>query len=425
MRLKNFTIAILLQFLCVGNTFAFPAAATSKIIVIVNKDPISQSDLDNRVKLITLMSGMSAQKQDMENMRNQALQSLIQEKVQIHAAKNKKINVSDDEVNQTIQAMAQNNGMSDEQFSDILRSNGIPKETLATRIKAQMYWVKYIRQEYPLSPDVSDKDIDKALEKMENAKNQTQYLVSEIMLLVSSPRQEGSVLNDAHKLVADLKAGANFGMLAQQLSKDSSAASGGDLDWVTMEEIDPAIASSLRKLKPEEISPPIRTPAGFKIIKLRKIRQAGEADPNEAKITFCQVFLPETPTSSYEESAAFLEELMNVKGCDSFKSKAKSFNIDYKYNSNIKMGELPEQLQGLLKSASLGKCLEPIPTEKGLLVQMVCDYKKAESGLPDRNHVRAQLEQQKMSKHAALELRRLLSVAYLDFKDPKYASVVK
>lgn len=428
MRLKNFTTAILLQALLVGNSFGAPAVSTSKIIVIVNKDPISQSDLDDRIKLITLMSGMSAKKQDMENMRNQVLQSLIQEKIQIHAAKTKRLSVSEMEVEKAMQAMAKDNGMTYDQFLAILSDNGVREQTLASRIMAQMYWVKYIRQQYAPVVHVSDTEVSNELKKIEKTKNQTQYLVSEITLLASNPAQVERVRFEANKLVDDLRAGANFGMLAQQLSKDSTAAAGGDLGWASLEQVDPAIADVLRDLNPGEISCPIRTPAGFKIIKLREIRQAGEADPNESTITFCQAFFPVTPESPQEELmivAPKVEETLAVAGCENFKSKVRSFNIDLKYNANIKMGQLPEQLKVLLKSAPLGECIQPIMTESGLLVQMVCKREAAKFVLPDSEQIRDELEQQKLSRQAARELQRLMSTAYLNFKDQKYASVVR
>lgn len=427
MRLKNFVTAIFLQILFVGCAFTAVPVTTSKVIVIVNKDSISQSDLDDRIKLITLMSGMSAKKQDMEKMRNQVLQSLIQEKIQIHAAKGKKIDISDAEIEKTLQSMAKDNNMTYEQFMSILESNNIPKETLTTRIKAQIAWVRYIRQQFAPIVHVADSEVDKTLKKIENAKNQTQYLLSEIMLLISNPTQEGSVHADATKLVTDLRAGANFSMMAQQLSKSSNATVGGDLGWVTLEQVDPSVANAIQNLKAGDISNPIRTPAGFKIVKLKEIRKAGEADPNETEISFCQAFFPITPNSTKEEQVKILpqvEATMAVTGCENFKKKVKECNLDYQHNRNVKVGMLPEPLKLMLKSVAVGKCVEPVMTEHGLLVQMVCDKKAAKLVLPDSDQIRDELEQQKMSRQATRELQRLMSIAYFDFKDPIYASVM-
>lgn len=428
MRLKIFTTTLLIQAFLAGSSFAAISASTFKIIVIVNKDPISLSDLDDRIKLISLMSGLSAKKQDMENMRNQVLQSLIQEKIQIKAAKDKKIEIPDAEVEKTLQAMAKDNNMSYAQFLGILSSNGIPKQTLVTRVRAQLAWIKYIRQQYAPIVHVTDSEVDKKLKQINSAQNQTQYLISEIMLLVSTPAQEQNVRSDANQLIAELKAGANFGMMAQQLSKDSNGATGGDLGWVSVEQVDPSVAATITDLKPGEISNPIRTPAGFKIVKLREIRKAGEADPNEAEISFCQAFFPLTPTSTEQDFMTVgpkVDQTIAVSGCESFKKKVKEYNIDYKHNVDIKMGQLPEELKNMLKVAPFGKCLKPVMTEQGLLVQMVCSKKTPTLVPPNTEEIRAEIEQQKMSQQATRELQRLLTVAYLDFKDAKYASIVK
>lgn len=426
MRLINFVTAVLIHAVLIVNTVAATPAATSKIIVIVNKDPISLSDLDDRIKLITLMSGLSAKKQDMENMRGQILKSIIQEKIQIQAAKNKKIEILDAEVDQTLHAMAKDNNMSTDQFLKILSDNKIPKQTLVARVRAQLAWVKYIRQQFAPLAHVTDGEVDSELKKKNAIKNQTQYLISEIMLMVNSAGQESTVRNDANKLIEDLRAGANFGMMAQQLSNAANGSANGDLGWVSLDQIDPAVATEVKNLKPEianGISKPIRTPAGFKIIKLRGIRQPGEADPNEAEISFCQAFFPLTPTSTQEEIMAVapqVEQTLLVTGCESFKKKVKENKAEYKHNIDIKMGQLPDQLRVILKTAPLGKCLEPIMTEQGLLLQMVCERKQAKVVAVNREEIRADLEQQKMANQAKRELQRLLSGTPMDYKDPKY-----
>ena len=398
---------------------------TSKVIVIVNKDSISQSDLDNRIKLITLMSGISAQKQDMEKMRNQVLQSLIQEKIQIHAAKGKKVDISESEIEKILQSMAKDNNMTYEQFMGVLSSNNIPKETLKARIRAQIAWVRYIRQQFAPLVHVSDSEVDKALIKIENAKNQTQYLLSEIMLLVNSPLQEKSVRMDAMKLVSDLRAGANFKMMAQQFSRSSNTT--GDLGWVTLDQVDPCVATEIQSLKVGDVSSPIRTSTGFKIIKLKEVRKAGDADPNETEISFSQAFFPLTPPSTEEEKQIVLpqvESVLSTTGCQSFEKKIKEYGLTYQRNTNVKLGMLPEQLALMLKSARVGQCTQPLMTERGLLVQMVCDKKGAKLTLPTKDQIHDDLEQQKMSRQATRELQRLMSIAYLDFKDPTYVSVM-
>lgn len=404
--------------------------ATSKIIVIVNKDPISQSDLDDRIKLVSLMSGMAPNSKTSESLRNQVLQSIIQEKIQIHAAISKKINITTAEVEQTIEGMAKDNGMKKDQFLAILTNNGIPKETLFSRIKAQLSWVKYIRQYYAPLVQVGEKEIDSMLVKMESAKNKTQYHLAEILLLVESPSQEKTVLNDATKLVNDLRSGANFSAIAQQISKDTnSTTTSGELGWLSTDQVDPAVANVLPTLKPGDISKPIRTTSGYKILKLNEIKQAGEGDPNELKITFCQAFFPLTPTSTQEEYLDIspkIEQTVAAKGCENFKKSLKEYDINYQVNSDIMMGQLPEQLRRILKSTPIGKCAEPIMTENGVLVQMVCAKKEAEKNkTPSRDEIKGELEQLKLAKQAAREQQRLTATAYIEFKDPSYSKVLK
>ena len=299
---------------------------TCKALVIVNKETITQSDLDQRIKLLTLTGGLSSDAKIGDNLKAEILKSLIQEKLQLHAAKLKQINVSDADVDRALTSMAKENNMDLNKLVEMLGKGGVQKETLASRIRAQMAWSKYLRQMYTPLVHVGESEIDHVLSDLKNRKDKTQYLISEITLLVSQPDQSKRALNDAEKIISDLKAGANFSVLAQQLSKDVSSQRGGDLGWVSLEQVDPAVAPTLQKLKPGSISSPIRTAAGYKIIKVRDVRQAGEADPGETELSLCQVLFPITPQSTEEEINQIgqqVQSTLDARGCAAFKERAK------------------------------------------------------------------------------------------------------
>ncbi|HXF90943.1 MAG TPA: SurA N-terminal domain-containing protein, partial [Candidatus Nitrosotenuis sp.] len=121
-----------------------PATASSLIIAEVYQDSITKWDLDERIRLIALTGGMGNDKNAINKLRPEVLLSLIQERLQIHAAKQQKIDVNEKEVNDAIEGIAKENNMTSDQLISMLKKNGISKECMASRIRAQIAWMRYI-----------------------------------------------------------------------------------------------------------------------------------------------------------------------------------------------------------------------------------------------------------------------------------------
>jgi peptidyl-prolyl cis-trans isomerase SurA len=401
----------------------------SRILAEVNKDLITHSDLEERIRLILLTGGMAGKdKKTIDSLRPEVLKSLIQEHLQIQAAKQNNIKIEEAEIDKALKGMAQENGMTIDQMIAMLKSHQISKECMASRLRSQMAWIKYIQFKYGPLVKITEQEIDQELAKLEHHKNKRQYALSEILLLISNPTQERQVLMQAKQIVADIRKGGNFTTLAQQLSKDPSSAKGGDLGWLSEEQVDPAVVPVIQNLAPGQVSEPIRTSSGYKIIKLRSRRLSGETDPNEADVTICQVVFPITPDSPQEMIHALapqVEETLKISGCARLKASAEKLGASVEVSPKMKLGDLPDQLRQLISKANIGKCTQPIMTPNGLIVTMLCSREEAKVTLPSRDDVYSSLEHDKLSKYAGRELQKLLSAAYLNIKDESLKNVVR
>jgi peptidyl-prolyl cis-trans isomerase SurA len=404
-----------------------PATASSLIIAEVYQDSITKWDLDERIRLIALTGGMGNDKNAINKLRPEVLLSLIQERLQIHAAKQQKIDVNEKEVNDAIEGIAKENNMTSDQLISMLKKNGISKECMASRIRAQIAWMRYIRHRYGPLITITEKEIDQELDKLEKNKNQKQYALSEILLLVTNPSKEQQVLAQAKQIVADLKNGGNFSGLARQLSKDPSAAQGGDLGWLNEQQLDPAVAARIDHLASGQVSDPIRTSGGYKIIKLRSKRLSGQADPGDTEITMCQVAFPITPESPQElidQMAPNIEQILKVSGCERLKSSAQKFGASVEVSPKVQLHDLPDQLRQIVQKASIGKCSQPILTPNGLIITMVCSRHEAKYEAPSREDIKANLEHEKLSRSAGREMQKLMNTAYIQIKDDSLKNMV-
>lgn len=413
----------------VKNTSALstPSSSTSKILLIVNKHPITQRDLTQRIKLLTLSSG-GANADIGDSQKAEILESLIHESVQIQAAQKKKITVKDDEIMATIGEMGKENGMTAEKLLAFFKENDIDKQTLYNRVKAQLHWMKYVRQQFGALVHVSDSEVEGQLRKMDSDKGKKEYLISEIVLTVSDPKLESQTKESAEKLVRDIRGGAKFAALARDLSKAASSAKGGELGWMPASRLESGLSEKLGQMRIGQVSDPVKVSGGYKIIQLKDMRHAGQPTEDDMHVTMAQAIVPISSQPSEEELNRYgpiVDEIVGMSGCKNFLTKCKSHNIDAQENKGVRLGQIPDPLKGMVKTTPLGKTLQPIMTPDGLIVTMVCDRQQAKPVLVTKDDVSSGLEQQKYGSRAARELQRLMASAYIEVKDESIRKLIK
>lgn len=127
-----------------------PARAQS-VAAIVNGEPITNFDIDQRTRLMALSNQRGS--------RKEVLEELIDEKVKIREAKRYGVDPSTADIDASFAAMGQRMGLSAEQLTQTLASRGIRAETLRNRIKAEMVWGSLVRGRFKDSLMVSDKTV--------------------------------------------------------------------------------------------------------------------------------------------------------------------------------------------------------------------------------------------------------------------------
>ena len=109
----------------------------------------------------------------------------------------------------------------------------------------------------------------------------TEYQARHILIRVADPSEDAKAKAKAETLQARLMGGADFALLAQENSQDQSSASkGGELGWFTRDEFGPEFGNAVAGLQPNQVSQPIRTQAGYHLIKLEGTRETDVGDRN-------------------------------------------------------------------------------------------------------------------------------------------------
>jgi peptidyl-prolyl cis-trans isomerase SurA len=153
--LRQFGFGLALALLAL---LAAPGRADAQLVAaIVNGDPITHFDVDQRSKLVQLSTQKHPSKKDV-------LEELIDERLKIQLLRRYNIDGIDKDVENALGNMARRMRSSPQAFLDQLNKQGVMPETLKSRIKAELIWGQIIRGRYQSSFQFSDKDIQARLE---------------------------------------------------------------------------------------------------------------------------------------------------------------------------------------------------------------------------------------------------------------------
>lgn len=251
---------------------------------VVNDDVISVLDLAMRVQLAIVAAGVDDTQEVRRRLTPQVLRGLIDERLQLQEAKRLDISVTDDEVAVALDQIARQNNMTEGQFLTMLRNRGIIPTTLIDQIRAQLAWRSVVLRRIRPQVVISSEEVEEVANRLSSRQGAIERRVAEIFIPVETAAKEDEALNNANRLLQELRRGANFAGLARQFSQSGTASLGGDLGWVQDGELDEELNKALAQMGPGDISPPIRTVSGFHILLLRDMRKNQGESIDRARI---------------------------------------------------------------------------------------------------------------------------------------------
>jgi peptidyl-prolyl cis-trans isomerase SurA len=391
------------------------------IAAVVNDQIISVEDLASRVKMVMLSTNIPDSPEMRQKITGQVLRTMIDEKLELQEAKRRDISISDAETDKAVTAIAKQNNMTAAQLDEVLKSHGIDHSALVDQLKASLVWVKLVRERALESGPISDEQVDAAMKEMNQNENVPQSRVAEIFLAVDNPQQDESVHQLALRLIDEMKQGARFSAMAQQFSQSPTAAVGGDLGWVSPQELPPELAQAMAQMRPGELSPPIRTPSGYYLLVVLDRRGPGAADPSDTRLRVVQVVFPLPPGASAAARAAAFAQAESVrttaKSCDDMVRIGKEKAPQLSSEGDLTLSQIAPAMRNFVLGLGIGKPSQPILQKNGVGVIMVCGKSTpGPSGPVTRAEVEQSLIRQRLDIVARRYLRDLRQAAYVDVR---------
>jgi peptidyl-prolyl cis-trans isomerase SurA len=177
-----------------GASLLATTVSAQQVVVIVNGEPITALDIEQRTKLNQLSTHKTAARQEI-------LDELINEKLKVREAKKWGLEISSSEVETAYASMASRMRLTAAQLTEQLAKSGVNAATLKARIKADITWPQLVRGRYQQSLQIGEKDILTAMESKSNDTTGYDYTLRPILFLV--PTGSADTFVEARKREAE------------------------------------------------------------------------------------------------------------------------------------------------------------------------------------------------------------------------------
>ena len=419
--MAQFAACAMIILLLLASADAAFAQRIQRIAATVNEDIVSQYDLQARMQVVIVSSGLRPTQQLRKRLSQQVLRRLIDEQLQLQEAKKRNIKASRRDMRRAIATIEKQNQIPPGSFNSFIKKKGIPREALLTQIRSQITWQKLIARILLPRVTVGEDEIDEVLNRLKKRKGQVEYRVSEILLAVDQPQREGEVRRTAQRLLDELKSGAKFPAIARQFSQTASASVGGDLGWIQEATMNTELRQIVSRMKEGDIAGPIRTLAGMQIFKLSKKRKILTGSPNDTVVGLQQILLPLRKGMPSDEVKAQmnLAQILSdtVSDCgDHLRAAGEVKSAGGPKLGKIRLGNLSKIVRAAVENLPVGKASPPVRTKNGMAIFMVCDRKETARGLPSRKQIADRMREERVGVLARRYLRDLRAAAIVDLR---------
>jgi peptidyl-prolyl cis-trans isomerase SurA len=398
------------------------------IAAVVNEGVVLKSELSRQTEIIT----ERARQQNLQLpppsvLREQVLERLILEQIQLQRAERVGILISDQMVNSAIAQVAEDAGVRFEQLPDLLAQDGIEYADYRREIRKQLTLDQLRNVEVTSRISVSPREIQQCIADLEdNVVGNSQYNLSHILISVpqsATGAEFEEAETEARYVHQQLESGADFGEMAVRYSDSETGLEGGNLGWRDGDQLPTIFSDVVGNMQAGDYSEPIRAISGFHIVKVNDVRgvnQKSEVEQMEIRhilITPNEIIDDETAKQRLEDAVS------RIEAGEDFGELAKLLSDDPgSANSGGELGwrgpgSFVPEFEEVAQSLEIGEVSEPFRTRFGWHVLEVLDRRTYDNTEDLKENACVQrVRNSKLADESELWARRLRDEAYVDIR---------
>jgi peptidyl-prolyl cis-trans isomerase SurA len=262
---------------CQPNVQAEEVVKLDRIVAIVDQTVVTEQELESRITTVTAQLKKQGTELPAESiLRKQILERLITDTLQIQYAAQTGLKVDDNQLDKTIERIAEQNQMTLTEFSEALAKDGVSMRKFRSDIRNEITIARLREREVDGRVNVTESEIDNFLtSQAANTENQDEFEISHILIRTPEEGATEDVQKAKAKVdvaVKELNTGKSFAEVSASFSDAPNALEGGKLGWKSGTQMPALFLDALKTMQVGELSQPLRSPNGFHVLKLTNKR---------------------------------------------------------------------------------------------------------------------------------------------------------
>lgn len=421
-------IRLFVYVLLLAASVATNAEQLDRIIAVANDEVILESELIEMERAIRQrISQRDGALPPTDVLRQQVLERLILQHLQLQQAARQGIRVGDDSLNETLRQIASNNSMSLREFRGVLEKDGFDYPEFRESIRHEMIIGRLRKTQVEDKIVVSDREVDNFLATLTvQGEEEDSYHLLHILISVPDaalPEQVQTAQMRLATVQKSLAEGISFSEVATSYSDGQNALEGGDLGWRKRGELPSLFVDAVPELSKGEVSPVIRSGSGFHLVKLKDKRSE---EIHMVKQTKASHILIRTNALVTDEQAKqrLIQLKERVEAGEDFSGLARAHSDDT--GSAIEGGSLGWASPGMMvpefeeqmNAVELGEMSEVFKSRFGWHLILVEDRREEDMAEEfNRTQARKQIHQRKVEEQLEAWLRQLRDEAYVEYRE--------
>ena len=398
------------------------------VAAVVNEGVVLKSELNRQQDLI-IMRATEAQMQlpPAHILREQVLERLIIEEIQMQRASRIGIQISDQMLNQAIAQIAQSNNMRFEDLPAILAQDGVDYAEYRRDMRRQMILEQLKRIDVVNRISVSPREVEACIADLEdNVVANSNYNLSHIFLSVpdsATNEQFQQAEDEARDIYNQLQDGGDFGALAIQHSDGDTALQGGELGWRPGGQLPSLFFDVVGNMETGDVSEPIRAVSGYHIVKINQIQgviQKSEIEQTRVRhilITPYQIIDEQTAQQRLEDARERIIDGENFSEVAKLLSDDPGSANDGGEMGWTNPGEFVPEFEEVANNSEIGVLSEPFRSRFGWHILEVLERRTYDNteDLKQSNCIQ-RVRNGKLNNETELWVRRIRDEAFVETK---------
>jgi peptidyl-prolyl cis-trans isomerase SurA len=401
------------------------------IVAVVNSELVTAAEVEQRIERVRAANAArgAARPPVTEQMRQQALDSLIEERVLLTFARESGVRVDDAEIDRAVQSIAAQNKLTMAQLRERVAADGMDFPRFRANLRDQILLERVREREVGQRTRVSDAEIDKYLAER-NALNarDSELNIAQILIPVpegASPELLAQRQALAEAALARVRSGEDFATVARELSEDGNRARGGEIGLRPASRLPDAFVEQVRSLRPGEVSPTVlRSGAGLHVLKLIERRDTVGVRVTQTRAR--HILLRPSAQLSADLARQRLADMRAQieRGSNSFDSLARQYSEDASAAQGgdlgwVNPGAFVPEFEEAMNRLGVGGLSQPVTSRFGVhLIEVVERREVTLDAKQVREQARNALREQKYEEAYLEWVKDLRSRAYVEMREP-------